>query len=67
MITDHRMRPKIWRIQRIKILGITESKRKPLDDKARQRVGMIAKTPETRMNTGFLKAQTGAWQRFGNI
>ena len=26
-----------------------------------------AKTPETRMNTGLLKAQTGVWQRFGNI
>jgi hypothetical protein len=30
-------------------------------------VGMIAKTPETRINTGFLKAQNGVWQRFGNI
>ncbi len=43
MITNHRMGPKIWRIQRIKIPGITESKRKPLDYKTRQRVGMIPK------------------------
>jgi len=42
MITNHRMGLKIWRIQRIKIPGITETKRKPLDYKARQRVGMIA-------------------------
>jgi len=28
---------------------------------------MIAKTLETRMNTGFLKSQNGVWQRFGNI
>lgn len=40
MITNHRMGLKIWRIQRIKIPGITESKRKPLDYKARQRVGV---------------------------
>ena len=40
MITNHRMGLKIWRIQRIKIPGITESKRKPLDYKARQRVGI---------------------------
>ena len=40
MITNHRMGLKIWRIQRIKIPGITESKRKPLDYKARQRVGL---------------------------
>lgn len=41
MITNRRMGLKIWRIQRIKIPGITESKRKPLDHKARQRVGII--------------------------
>ena len=41
MITNHRMGLKIWRIQRIKIPGITESKRKPLDYKARQRVGIV--------------------------
>lgn len=41
MITNHRMGLKIWRIQRIKIPGIIESKRKPLDHKAWQRVGMI--------------------------
>lgn len=40
MITNHRMGLKIWRIQRIKIPGITETKRKPLDYKARQRVGV---------------------------
>ncbi len=40
MITNRRMGLKIWRIQRIKIPGITESKRKPLDHKARQRVGI---------------------------
>ena len=40
MITNHRMGLKIWRIQRIKIPGITESKRKPLDYKVRQRVGV---------------------------
>lgn len=42
MITNRRMGLKIWRIQRIKIPGITESKRKPLDHKARQRVGIIS-------------------------
>ena len=41
MITNRRMGLKIWRIQRIKIPDITESKRKPLDYKARQRVGII--------------------------
>ena len=41
MITNHRMGLKIGRIQRIKVPGITESKRKPLDHKARQRVGII--------------------------
>ena len=41
MITNRRMGLKIWRIQRIKIPGITESKRKPLDHKARQRVGIV--------------------------
>lgn len=40
MITNHRMGLKIWRIQRIKIPGIIESKRKPLDHKAWQRVGI---------------------------
>lgn len=40
MITNRRMGLKIWRIQRIKIPGIIESKRKPLDHKARQRVGI---------------------------
>lgn len=44
MITNHRMGLKIWRIQRIKIPGITESKRKPLDYKARQRVGINRKS-----------------------
>lgn len=60
MITNRRMGLKIWRIQRIKIPGITESKRKPLDHKARQRVGIIPKTPETRMNTGFFARQNGS-------
>ena len=32
-----------------------------------ERVGMIAKTLQTRINTGFLKSQNGVWQRFGNI
>ena len=41
MITNHRMGLKIWRIQRIKIPGIIKSKRKPLDHKAWQRVGII--------------------------
>lgn len=41
MITNRRMGLKIWRIQRIKIPGITESKRKPLDHKARQRVRIM--------------------------
>ena len=41
MITNHRMGLKIWRIQRIKIPGIIESKRKPLDHKAWQRVGVV--------------------------
>lgn len=54
MITNRRMGLKIWRIQRIKIPGITESKRKPLDHKARQRVGMTAE-----------KAKTLTVQRFG--
>lgn len=42
MITNRRMGLKIWRIQRIKIPGITESKRKPLDYRVRQRVGIIS-------------------------
>lgn len=41
MITNRRMGLKIWRIQRIKIPGITESKRKPLDYRVRQRVGIV--------------------------
>ena len=57
MITNHRMGLKIWRIQRIKIPGIIESKRKPLDHKAWQRVGIVVKTPQTRINTGFLKGE----------
>ena len=55
MITNRRMGLRIWRIQRIKIPGIIESKRKPLDHKARQRVGIIPKTLKTRINTGFLR------------
>lgn len=47
MITNRRMGLKIWRIQRIKILGIIESKRKPLDHKARQRVGIIPERPKS--------------------
>ena len=34
---------------------------------AQQRVGMIAKTSKTRINTEVLKGKTGVWQRFGNI
>lgn len=55
MITNRRMGLKIWRIQRIKIPGITESKRKPLDYKTRQRVGIMPKTLKTRVNTGLLR------------
>lgn len=47
MITNRRMGLKIWRIQRIKIPGIIESKRKPLDHKARQRVGVRSKIPQS--------------------
>lgn len=53
MITNRRMGLKIWRIQRIKIPGITESKRKPLDYRVRQRVGVVVKTPQTRTDIGF--------------
>ena len=53
MITNHRMGLKIWRIQRIKIPGITESKRKPLDYKARQRVGIKYVMPESLENKGL--------------
>ena len=56
MITNHRMGLKIWRIQRIKIPGIIESKRKPLDHKAWQRVGMIAearKALKSKVSTDF--------------
>lgn len=53
MITSHRMGPKIWRIQRIKIPGITESKRKPLDYKTRQRVGIKPFTARKPLNTGL--------------
>ena len=53
MITNRRMGLKIWRIQRIKILGIIESKRKPLDHKARQRVGVINRSLESGLNTGL--------------
>ena len=55
MITNHRMGLKIGRIQRIKIPGITESKRKPLDYKARQRVGMIPERPKSLENTALLR------------
>ena len=54
MITNHRMGLKIWRIQRIKMLGITESKRKPLDYKARQRVGIIPERLKSLENAGLL-------------
>lgn len=53
MITNHRMGLKIWRIQRIKIPGITESKRKPLDYKARQRVRIVPKVLKTANISGF--------------
>ena len=55
MITDHRMGLKIWRIQRIKIPGITEFKRKPLDYKARQRVGIIPERLKSLENAGLLR------------
>ena len=55
MITNHRMGLKIWRIQRIKIPGITESKRKPLDYKARQRVGVIPARLQSLENAGLLR------------
>ena len=54
MITNRRMGLKIWRIQRIKIPGITESKRKPLDYKARQRVGIIPERLKSLENAGLL-------------
>ena len=54
MIANHRMGLKIWRIQRIKIPGITESKRKPLDYKARQRVGIIPERLKSLENAGLL-------------
>ena len=53
MITNRRMGLKIWRIQRIKIPGITESKRKPLDHKARQRVGIISEARKSLILLGF--------------
>ena len=53
MITNRRMGLKIWRIQRIKIPGITESKRKPLDYKARQRVGIGICVPLALKSAGF--------------
>ena len=55
MITNRRMGLKIWRIQRIKIPGITESKRKPLDHKARQRVGIIPERLKSLENAGLLR------------
>ena len=55
MITNHRMGPKIWSIQRIKIPGIIESKRKPLDYKARQRVGMIPERLKSLENAALLR------------
>ena len=54
MITNHRMGLKIWRIQRIKIPGIIESKRKPLDYKARQRVGILPERLKSLENAGLL-------------
>lgn len=53
MITNHRMGLKIWGIQRIKIPGITESKRKPLDYKARQRVGIISLSKKSSHTKAF--------------
>ena len=58
MITNRRMGLKIWRIQRIKIPGITESKRKPLDHKARQRVGIISRGRKKPVNTGLFVMQS---------
>ena len=55
MITNRRMGLKIWRIQRIKIPGIIESKRKPLDYKVRQRVGMIPERLKSLENAGLLR------------
>ena len=55
MITNRRMGLKIWRIQRIKIPGITESKRKPLDYKARQRVGIIPERLKSLENAALLR------------
>lgn len=69
MITNHRMGLKIWRIQRIKIPGITETKRKPLDYKARQRVGMIAsrkKPSHTKAFSPRVPAVTTEWQHYLN-
>lgn len=55
MITNRRMGLKIWRIQRIKIPGITESKRKPLDYKARQRVGIKTEAGNSSQANGFFR------------
>ena len=55
MITNRRMGLKIGRIQRIKVQGITESKRKPLDHKARQRVGIIPEGLKSLENAGLLR------------
>ena len=54
MITNRRMGLKIWRIQRIKIPGITESKRKPLDYRTRQRVGVISRFEKSPQTLDFL-------------
>lgn len=56
MITNRRMGLKIWRIQRIKIPGITESKRKPLDYRVRQRVGIIPLGLDVPKNPVFMWA-----------
>ena len=55
MITNRRMGLKIWRIQRIKIPGITESKRKPLDYRTRQRVGVIPERLKSPENAGLFR------------
>ena len=67
MITNRRMGLKIWRIQRIKIPGITESKRKPLDYKTRQRVGMIPKSPPSLENAGLLRCKSALQRQNDNI
>lgn len=67
MITNHRMGLKIWRIQRIKIPDITESKRKPLDYKARQRVGVIKESAENPVNKGLSADIFIQWEQNGNI